>query len=410
MGRTSRQAEDLLGLIARRLGASLAAGRVLLSHLETCLADAGADPAARSRALAALHDAGIEVVRDCPDGDILVPSGVVDSPSGSSPHVSTSPPVDPTRAARVLLEKDREVSPRRRARRILTAEEEVGLTLIARPQGTPLPPGGFANLEGEPREAAEAMLLHNLGLAHAMAHRMGASGLEYEDLVDSAIPGLVRAVELFDPLRGLKFSTYAMAWVRQSIGRAVDDEARVIRLPVYVCEAVRKVRAAQERLTVEGKTPRHELLAEECDMPVEKVIELLRLAPAVVSLETPLGNDGLTVADLVDSAAERAEHIEVQGLFPEDIEELLMGVSAREADVLQRRFGLSPYDESQTLEDIGVVYGVTRERIRQVEAKAMDKIREALRERGVPAPEPQTRKSNPGGSVKATVDELLASA
>ncbi len=221
------------------------------------------------------------------------------------------------------------------------------------------------------------MLLHNMGLIHSVAQRVSGQGLEYDDLVVSGVPGLVRAIEKFDPSRGLKFSTYAMHWVRQSISRAVDNEGRIVRLPVHVLTSIRQVKAVQERLAVDGKSPSWSEIARECHMTVEKVEELLLLAPAVVSLDKPVGNDGITLGDLVDRPS-RPDPVEVMGLDGDDLQVLLGDLVEREADVLRRRHGLHPYDDKATLDDIGKAYGVTRERIRQIESKAMKNVRALL--------------------------------
>jgi RNA polymerase primary sigma factor len=316
-----------------------------------------------------LAEAGISVLED-----VVVPveSGPATSPGADDALVLANHPID---AARRRLEIDRSRPPRRLAKILLKPEEEVGLTLLARPDGQPLEPGGFADLKGEAKEAADAMLLHNMGLIHSVAQRLGGQGLEYDDLVASGVPGLVRAIEKFDPFRGLKFSTYAMNWVRQSIGRAVDDEGRLVRLPVYVCESIRALKSAQERLTVDGRLPSRAALAKECDITVEKVEEFLRLAPAVVSLDSPVGSDGVTLGDMLDRPIARREPVEVLGFDADDLEALLGTLVPREEDVLRRRHGLRPYDDKATLDDIGKVYGVTRERVRQIESKAMTNIR-----------------------------------
>ena len=236
--------------------------------------------------------------------------------------------------------------------------------MLARPNGEPLEPGGFGNLTGEAKEAADAMLLHNMGLIHSVAQRLGGHGLEYDDLVASGVPGLIRAIEKFDPLRGLKFSTYAMHWIRQSITRAIDNEGRIVRLPVHVIDSIRQVKAAQDRLTVDGKMPAWSEIARACNMSIDKVEKLLMLAPAVVSLDTPVGNNGVTLGDLVDHRI-RLEPVEVNGLDADDLQSVLECLAEREADVLRRRHGLPPYDEKATLDDIGKAYGLTRERIRQ---------------------------------------------
>ena len=157
-------------------------------------------------------------------------------------------------------------------------------------------------------------------------------------------------------------------------------------------ETVRRVMATRERLTVDGRRPALHELADACHLEVPKVVECLRLAPGVISLETPLGDDQFTLGDLVDAKADVPEHIEVQGLFPEDVEPLLLELTAREADVIRMRFGLAPFDSTHTLDEIGKVFGVTRERIRQIESKAMTNLRHALTRQGHSFEFPETRK------------------
>ena len=371
-----------LSLVLDRLAARLDGASIRRSDVESVLESVEGDATLRSRVNAALVEAQICVIED-----VLtkVPARAPVAP------VPSAPVRDPIDVARTRLELDRERPRHRLAKRLLTAEEEVGLTLIARPNGTPLEPGGFARLTGEAGLAGEALLLHNMGLIHSVAQRHGGQGLEHDDLVSSGVPGLVRAIELFDPGRGLKFSTYAMQWVRQSISRAVANEGRIIRLPVHVVEAIRHVKATQERLTVDGKMPRWADLADECHISVDKLKELLQLTPAVVSLDQPVGNDGISLGDLVDRPVHE-EPVEVNGLGSEDLSSLLAGLSTREADVLRRRHGLDPYDEEQTLEQIGDAHGVTRERIRQIEKKALTKLRIVLR---LESPEPRKRRRPP---------------
>ncbi|MCF6376418.1 RNA polymerase sigma factor RpoD/SigA [Nocardioides KLBMP 9356] len=356
--------QQLLAALASRLdGAS-----IKRSAVEEAILSASGGVGLRAHVDQLLAEAGIEVVED-----VVVEVDPMPPATQPAPVVA----VDPIQAARRRLELDRGRAPDRLAKIILKAEEEVGLTLLARPDGVQLDAGGFAHLEGEAKEAADAMVLHNMGLIHSVAQRLGGQGLEYDDLVASGIPGLVRAVEKFDPYRGLKFSTYAMHWVRQSITRAIDNEGRVVRLPVHVIESIRQVKAAQERLTVDGKMPAWSEIAKACHMSVDRVEELLMLAPAVVSLDKPVGNDGITLGDLVDRPVRR-EPVEVHGMDGDDLQPLLDCLVEREADILRRRHGLPPYDDSATLDDIGKVYGVTRERIRQIETKAMKNIRKVL--------------------------------
>lgn len=344
----------------------------------------------------ALSDARIRVREDLSGLDAwpgVLPAEVLGTPAPPTP-------TDPVAAGRRRLDLDSRSASTHLHNVILTAEEEVGLTLIARPDGEPLPPGGFASLEGDARVAAEAMVLHNLRLAHAMARSYAGQGLEHDDLYAHAVIGLLRAVELFDPAAGFKFSTYATHWLRQAVTRALANESRAIRIPVHMWEVVRKVGATRERLTIDGRPPSARVLAEELHLDVEKVIECLRLLPAVLSLETPLGADQFTLGDLVADRSHQREHVEVSGVFPEDVEPLLSTMDYRSAEVMRMRFGLAPYDQGHTLDEIGHVFGVTRERIRQIESKAFGQMRAHLRRKGYSVPTVEKRKKV--SSVRAT--------
>ncbi|MCM3515475.1 RNA polymerase sigma factor RpoD/SigA [Nocardioides sp. P86] len=301
------------------------------------------------------------------------------SPGPAAPQTNT----DPVATARRRLDLDRTMSSKRLAKVILTADEEVGLTLIARPSGEPLNRGGLGLLTGQARTAAEAMVFHNIGLVHSISRGYLNQGLEYEDLVQSGMVGLFRAVELFDPASGNKFSTYATHWIRQAVTRNLANEGRLIRLPVHMWELVRKVVMTRQQLAAEGRGPSRPDLAAACGIAVAKVDQCLALAPGAFSLDMSLGEDGFTLGDVVDAQQDSPESIEIRGLFVEDVERLLGYLTEREADVVRRRYGLAPHDEIATLDEIGKVYGVTRERIRQIEAKAMTRIRERLVIEGV---------------------------
>lgn len=376
-----------LSAVLERLAARLDGASIKRSEVEAALESVGNRVDLWHRVEGALLQAQIRVVED-----------VVAAPPVTAPVSATrcAPVRDPIDAARDRLELDRGRPPRRLAKVILTAEEEVGLTLLARPNGSQLDPGGFAALSGEAREAADALLLHNTGLIHSVAKGLGGQGLEYDDLVAHGIPGLIRAIELFDPHRGFKFSTYAINWVRQSISRAIANEGRIVRLPVHVVDAIRQVKAAQERLVMGRTMPCWADIARECHMPVAKVEELLRLAPAVVYLDKPVGNDGVTLGDLLDRPVDDA-HVDVYGLTTDDLGDLLDALAEREADVLRRRHGLFPYCESQTLEEIGIAYGITRERIRQIETKALTRMRVLL---GLEEKQSRGRKAASGPSLQ----------
>jgi len=289
---------------------------------------------------------------------------------------------------------------------ILKAQEEVGLSLILRGQERlPLEQGGYADLTGERRAAADALVLHNLRLVHSICQRYGGSGMEYEDLYQNGIPGLIRAVELFNPVAGYKFSTYATHWIRQSITRAIANDGRLIRLPVHMFERVHKVWATRERLTIDGKPPALTALAMECALTREQVVECLKLGPDPLSLDSPVGDGAVTLGDLIDRDGDRPEHVEVHGFIPDDVYDWFTFLTDRQMDILRRRFGLPPYYQGQTLEMIGRHYGRTRERIRQIENKAFERLRAAANEAMLQAGRvPKSDKSAPDLDVDETQD------
>lgn len=275
---------------------------------------------------------------------------------------------------------------RRRARPenfILTAREEVGLALLLRGDtAQPLDAGDFGRLTGERREAATCLFLHNQRLVHSIAQKYAAAGMAYDDVVQHGAIGLIRAVELFDPNQGNKFSTYATFWVRQAITRGIANDARLIRLPVHMVERVRKVWATRDRLTVDGEAPRVHDLALACGLDDRQVLECLRIGPPdMVSLDLPVGDGGETtlgdLLNLVDRDASPAEKVD-SALLRTQLHVVLATLPEREAGVISMRFGLQS-GEPMTLDDIGRIYGVTRERIRQIEKKAMEKLRHPVR-------------------------------
>ncbi|MFE3317561.1 RNA polymerase sigma factor RpoD/SigA [Nocardia sp. NPDC059195] len=290
---------------------------------------------------------------------------------------------DAVEAARRRIRSDRRVPASRRARVLLRSEEEVGLAILVRGEtGQPLKQGDFAKLTGEPREAAICLLLHNQGLVHSVAKRYAPSGMTSEDLFQHGITGLIRAVELFDPNMGNKFSTYSMNWVRQSITRAIANESRMIRVPVHMYERVLKVWQTHARLTVDGEAPSVHQLALACELIDSQVTECLMLGRHdILSLDTPVAHEGeATLGDLYDSADPYAdpEREIVFALLQGQIAVVLETVSEREASVVSMRFGLLD-DSPKTLDEIGKIYGVSRERIRQIEKKAMTQLQDPSR-------------------------------
>lgn len=294
--------------------------------------------------------------------------------------------LDPTerqlavKTARNRITADRHVA--RHASILLTAQQEVGLAILTRGrEGRPLEQGGFASLTGEARAAAECLFLHNQGLVHSVAKNYPRTGMSYEDLVQHGMTGLIRAVELFDPAQGNKFSTYAMWWIRQAITRGIANDARLIRLPVHMVEKLNKVWVVRARLTVDGEPPSLNQLALACELDEKQVLECLRLGPPdLPSLDMEIGNGGATLADVLDMADAELDpsHQVEYMLLQEQLSAVLETLSDREAGVISMRYGLTT-GERMTLDEIGKVYGVTRERIRQIESKTLVKLKHRSR-------------------------------
>ena len=227
------------------------------------------------------------------------------------------------------------------------------------------------------KSAHDTLVNSNLRLVVSLARRYVGRGMALLDLIQEGNVGLMRAVERFDYRRGFKFSTYATWWIRQSISRAIADQGRTIRMPIHVLDAVNKLTRLQREMTqLNGHAPTIDELAGELDLPVERVAELQRIAQDTVSLETPVGEDeDGTLGDLVEDVdsempADAATFTSLQTQLAQALE----GLSERERQVLIMRFGLAD-GKPRTLEEVGVHFNVTRERIRQLETKALAKLR-----------------------------------
>ena len=322
-------------------------------------------------------DPPMEAMEDIPEEEVVDPNSMVDS-------FGTDDPV------RMYLKEIGKVN-------LLTSEEEVELaqTMAAgnaakeqmeelEAMGEELPAEVKAELEvlikkGE--RAKQRLAEANLRLVVSIAKRYVGRGMQFLDLIQEGNLGLIKAVEKFDFTKGFKFSTYATWWIRQAITRAIADQARTIRIPVHMVETINKViRVSRQLLQELGHDPTPEEIAKEMDMPVDRVREILKIAQEPVSLETPIGEEEDShLGDFIpDEGASEPSEAASFTLLKEQLMDVLSTLTPREEKVLKLRFGIED-GRTRTLEEVGKEFNVTRERIRQIEAKALRKLRHPSR-------------------------------
>jgi RNA polymerase primary sigma factor len=339
---------------------------------------AGLTPESIDDIVARLAEMGVEVVSDEPTAEDLA----AEVAEEELPALDEAGPAASADLVRVYLREIGRVA-------LLTAADEVDLAKrveagVFAAEKLDHEAGLPAELRRELRSivsdgqrAKKRLIEANLRLVVSIAKRYSGRGLPFLDLIQEGNLGLIRAVEKFDYTRGFKFSTYASWWIRQAVSRAVADQARTIRIPVHMVETVNRILRAQRMLVQTlGRDPTAEEIAERVDLPAERVAEIKRLAMEPVSLHSPVGEEeGSELGDLIeDSESIPPPELVAGGLLQSHVEAVLGHLGEREREVVRMRYGLTD-GEPRTLEEVGRAFGVTRERVRQIEAKSLAKLR-----------------------------------
>ena len=326
------------------------------------IGEADMDPEKLEKLYDTIEAQGIEIIEDMVDlkiEDIEIPYEDNKDDDSSAPVSDTGLAIDDP--VKVYLKEIGRVP-------LLSSDEEVDLAI---------------RISNGDVAAKQRLSEANLRLVVSIAKRYLGRGMQFLDLIQEGNLGLIKAVEKFDYTKGFKFSTYATWWIRQAITRAIADQARTIRIPVHMVETINKVKKVQSQLLHQnGHEPTPDEIAEEIDMPVDKVREIMRVAQEPVSLETPIGEEEDShLGDFIpDNDAPAPADAASHTMLREQLADVLATLTPREEKVLRLRFGLED-GRSRTLEEVGKEFNVTRERIRQIEAKALRKLRHPSRSR-----------------------------
>ncbi len=342
-------------------------GKITMKEINNAIDELELDPEQQDKFYAALDKMGVEIAVE--DDDLADDIPLVDDEGFSDVEEVTEDEINETFAmadglaiddpVRMYLKEIGKVD-------LLTPDEEIELAKRM--------------LEGD-ENAKKRLAEANLRLVVSIAKRYVGRGMQFLDLIQEGNLGLIKAVEKFDYTKGYKFSTYATWWIRQAITRAIADQARTIRIPVHMVETINKViRVSRQLLQELGHDPSPEEVAEEMHMPVQKVRDILKIALEPVSLETPIGEEEDShLGDFIpDEDAPEPAEVASFTLLKEQLVEVLGTLTPREEKVLRLRFGIED-GRTRTLEEVGKEFNVTRERIRQIEAKALRKLRHPSR-------------------------------
>ena len=338
----------------------ISTGKLNSTEIDAVLVEADVDMEEMEKVYAKLESYGVEIVDDLSDEILDSISVDIDLPKdydGAVVAADAKSVIDDP--VKVYLKDIGRVP-------LLSPEEEIDLAI---------------RISNDDKEAKEILTKANLRLVVSIAKRYVGRGMMFLDLIQEGNLGLIKAVDKFDHTKGFKFSTYATWWIRQAITRAIADQGRTIRIPVHMVETINKVKKTSNMLLHrDGKDPSPEDIAKELNMPTDKVRDILRISQEPVSLETPIGEEEDShLGDFIpDEDALSPADAAAMTFLKTKVNEVLETLTPREAEVLRLRFGLRD-GTPQTLEEVGKAFNVTRERIRQIEAKALRKLRHPSR-------------------------------